>query len=207
MVEVRVEHDKIKSRLLLLENDIAAYAVTRRVPVPAHLFGSLGEPERAFVDKVVEVGAVEHRAALGESRFVAEGYDRVIALKRAAHIVVLPLRSLLEADDGRRLRFYVLDDEIRAVEPACFTEVGGVRAAQIAAHNAHLPALERLIRDNCGVLIALVVRIIPAVNARCDNERCKHDAQKAEKNFRASFHLILSFEDFYIFCARRALKS
>ena len=91
-------------------------------------------------------------------------------------------------------------------------------------HSAFIPhsfppvaPLLRHCRRTFGVIIASggygtrtpvpVRRKEPAVNARCDDERCKHDAQKAEKNFRASFHLILSFEDFYIFCARRALKS
>ena len=204
MIEVRVEHDEFEPRLLLLEDNIAANSIARGIPVLAHLFGSLGEPERAFVDKVVEVGAVEHRAALGESRFVAEGYDRVIALKRAAHIIILPLCRLLEADNSRRFRFDVLDDEIGAVEPALFARVRDVRAAQIAAHDAHLPALERLILDDRGVLILLIVRIVDAENARDSDERRKHDTQQADKNLRALFHLILSFDKkLYILCATR----
>ena len=67
--------------------------------------------------------------------------------------------------------------------------------------------LQRLILDDRGVLILLIVRIVDAENARDGDERRKHDTQQADKNLRALFHLILSFDKNYISCAPRALSS
>ena len=182
MVKVGVEYDEFHAARLIGQYHIAANSVAGGAPILAHRLGSLGEPEGAFVGKLVFIAAIEYRAALRHQGFIPVCNDRVILRQAAAKIGVVILRSLLEADYVGRAHLDILDYEIGSVKPALSAEIGRRNAAQIAAHHPHLTVGGDVIHLDRSHMLA-VMRIIPKLDRAQDEHDNEQGAEDTEKHF------------------------